>query len=324
MPSSIKNSGTYRTIDNVSIKVSGVWRTASDVYVKVAGVWKKWIFSVPNIVNLTRTNANTAITGASLVVGTATPSNTSNSGLNQIVFSQSPAAGTVVDPNSTVTYSYYQYVAPPSFGPSFPPSFSPPSFPPPFSPPPPFPPPFTPPYFNPPPTSGGKSISVDTLVRTPNGLVAAGALRPGDILISANIQNFPYDEFMQNANQIAINWREENPQIEFVTTTITEMSTRKSSFAIVINDDIFADTHYILIKRNNIAQFIDVRDVIETDMVFSYESNSWENIYILEKIEAEYFVICINTEPYDIFFTENMLVHDSHHIILDDQDYGTI
>lgn len=46
-------------------------------------------------------------------------------------------------------------------------------------------------------------------------------------------------------------------------------------------------------------------------MVYNYLSKSWEVIYMLEKVAAEHEVVSINCEPYDIFFTENSLVHDS-------------
>lgn len=70
-----------------------------------------------------------------------------------------------------------------------------------------------------------------------------------------------------------------------------------------------------MIKRDGVAKFISVLEVLETDQVFEYETNGWKDIYLLEFIEAPHEVVCINTEPYDIFFTEEMLVHDSHNII---------
>ena len=64
--------------------------------------------------------------------------------------------------------------------------------------------------------------------------------------------------------------------------------------------------------RDDEAQFIEAINVVDTDMIYSYESGTFEEIYLLEKINSPHEVVCINTEPYDIFFTENMLVHDSH------------
>jgi beta-lactam-binding protein with PASTA domain len=57
--------------------------------------------SVPSVVNLTQANASTAITGASLVVGTVTTA-TSSTVTSGLVISQSPASGTNVNSGSAV------------------------------------------------------------------------------------------------------------------------------------------------------------------------------------------------------------------------------
>ena len=117
-----------------------------------------------------------------------------------------------------------------------------------------------------------------------------------------------------STTQDAVNWTDENPDIEIAETTIVSISERVSQWAIVINNDVFSDTHYIFVMRDNEARFIISKDILDTDMIWSYESQSWTDIYLLEKIEASHAVISIDTEPYDVFFTENMLVHDSHKI----------
>jgi hypothetical protein len=101
----------------------------------MAGFISSTVSAVPNVVGLTRTNANLLITNRRLVVGTQTATNTENSGIDQQVISQSPVSGTGVAIGSSVNYNYYQYVAPPFF-PYFPPPFFPffPYFPPPFFP----------------------------------------------------------------------------------------------------------------------------------------------------------------------------------------------
>lgn len=266
---------------------------------------RKWI---PNIVGQTRTNANSALNTAGFNVGIQTATTTNNTSLDQQIISTTPAVNDQAAAGQAIDYNYYQYVAPffppffpPSFGPFFPPFF-PPHFAPPFFP------PFFPPWFKP-----GKSIGIDTLVRTPGGLVAAGDLEWGDVLISADIDGFPYN-WSPDAPNNAYNWRSDDPQITLKETTIVGIATRTSEWAIVINTDMFSDTHFALIMRDGVARFIDVKEIVDTDLIYSFDNAQFEEIYLLEKIEAPHEVVCINTEPYDIFFTESMLVHDSHDI----------
>ena len=47
-------------------------------------------------------------------------------------------------------------------------------------------------------------------------------------------------------------------------------------------------------------------------MVFSPLFDSWQPIIDLKVIDGKELVISINTEPYDVFFTDNAIVHDSH------------
>lgn len=268
---------------------------------------------VPNLSGLSKTAAENAITESGLTVGTETSTTTTNISLDLQVFGQNPAAGSQTGPGESVSLDYYTYVAP-FFPPFFPPSFPffPPSFGPPFFPPsfPFFPPsfPFFPPYFKPP---GWKSVGVDTLIRTPDGLVAAGDLEYGDILISAEIEGFPY-MWTEQSNQQALDWTSEDPQITYKESTIVGLQTRTAEWAIVINDDIFSDTHFVLVMRDGEAKFIEVLNVVETDLIYSYQTSSFEEITLLEFIESPHEVVCINVEPYDLFFTEHMLVHDSH------------
>jgi hypothetical protein len=112
--------------------------------------------------------------------------------------------------------------------------------------------------------------------------------------------------------EIIKNWNPEDPSVEIVTTKVYQIRKYISDWAVVINYDIFSETHYILVKRDGRAEFLDVLDIVETDLIYSYEDRDWVEIFLLEKIEAPHEVVCINTEPYDVFFTESMLVHDSH------------
>lgn len=271
--------------------------------------------SVPNVYGLSETAARAAITGAGLLVGTVSGTSGSDSGLDQKITSQSISAGSLVDALTTVNLTLYTYVAPYYNPYSNPPPYgnSPPSGPPagpPADPPtaPPADPPYIPPIVLPPST--WKSLGVHTLVRTPDGLVAAGSLKVGDVLISANIEGVPYLSTPESYQSI-YNWTETNPQIEYTTTNVVMIHQKMGDTVVAINGDIFSQYHYILIKRDGLARFIATADIVNTDEIYSYASSSFEPITMLQSVPVSHEIVSIDCEPYDIFFTQEMLVHDS-------------
>jgi len=158
---------------------------------------------------------------------------------------------------------------------------------------------------------GGKSVGIATLVRTTDGLVKAGDLRVGDTLLSANIEGFPY-EHEEGATQAALIWSDTDPNIIPEVTTIAALYKTQSAYAVVINRDVFSQYHYILIKRNGVAKFeISVNISPETDFIYSYENSNWEPITLYEIVAAPHDIVSINCEPFDMFYTERMLTHDS-------------
>ena len=131
--------------------------------------------------------------------------------------------------------------------------------------------------------------------------------------MSADIQGFPYDNITYT-EQDAINWQGENSNINIVETEIVDIRRSISKFAVVINGDLFSDTHYVLAKRDGVEKFIMSINIDSTDLVWSYVDSSWKPITMLEKVEVDHEVVSIDCEPYDIFFTENMLTHDSRSV----------
>ena len=159
----------------------------------------------------------------------------------------------------------------------------------------------------------GKSVNISTLVRTPDGLAPAGSIEVGDVLLSADITGFPYEE-LAGANLAAINWTGKNPDIATVETTVVNVVRRIAPSGVMINNDLFSDTHYVLIKRGAKAMFILSSEVFMEDKVYNYSSSSWETITQLRKANIPHEVVSIDCEPYDVFYTERMLVHDSNTI----------
>lgn len=78
----------------------------------------KGMVAVPNISNLSRSQAQAALSAAGLNFLEAGPVDTGNSGLADKVSSQGIPAGQLVDYETSISYSYYRYVAPAPSGPS--------------------------------------------------------------------------------------------------------------------------------------------------------------------------------------------------------------
>lgn len=72
----------------------------------------KGMVAVPNLSNKTPTQAIADLTASGLVAGSTSSTNTSTSSSGNLIFSQSIPAGTLVDYDTAVGYSYYVYVAP--------------------------------------------------------------------------------------------------------------------------------------------------------------------------------------------------------------------
>jgi hypothetical protein len=153
-------------------------------------------------------------------------------------------------------------------------------------------------------------VGVNTLVRTPEGLVVAGALEVGDILLSADIEGFPYED-LPGSTLAAINWSDKNPSIKTVETTVISVVKRTASSGVMINNDLFSDTHYVLVRKGAKALFVLSTEVVMTDKVYNYSTSSWEDIRVLQKADIPHEVVSIDCEPYDVFYTEHLLVHDS-------------
>jgi hypothetical protein len=156
-----------------------------------------------------------------------------------------------------------------------------------------------------------KSININTLVRTKDGLVAAHDLKVGDKILSADVESFPYDNLASTDIEL-INWTSETPYVNLVETEIVNLRYRTAKWAVIVDSDIFSDTHYIMVKRGDVVSFVKALDLEHTDLIWSYVDRNWISISVLEKVDVNHEVVSIDCEPYDIFFTERMLTHDSN------------
>jgi hypothetical protein len=159
-----------------------------------------------------------------------------------------------------------------------------------------------------------KSIGADTLVasKSPEGLTLAHNLSIGDILYSADIEGLDLTSGQSLANYLS-GWSGNNPAIDTnLETTIVGLSARIVDKVVVINGNKYSYSHYILVKRDEETKFVKVYEVLESDMIYSPLFDGWQPIIDFRILEGKELVISINTEPYDVFFTDNAIVHDSH------------
>lgn len=164
-----------------------------------------------------------------------------------------------------------------------------------------------------------KSVGAETVIKSkvPEGLILAHNLSVGDVLYSANIEgidvsNTAIIEYLQN-------WSVNSANISPAETTIVAMAARISDDgAIVINGNKYSLQHFILIKRDGQIQFQPAANVLETDLIFSPSENDWKEITDYKATTQKELLISINVEPYDVFFTDNALVHDSYNAALDE------
>ena len=158
----------------------------------------------------------------------------------------------------------------------------------------------------------GKSIGADTLIhsKVPEGLVLAHNVSAGDILYSAAIDDLPMDGV--GLEEIIESWSSAAPQINTdIETTVVSISANIAMTTYVINGNKYTNTHWVLAKRDGVARFISANEIVETDLIYSPTFADWQPIIELRISEGPELVITINTEPYDVFFTDNSLVHDS-------------
>jgi hypothetical protein len=158
-----------------------------------------------------------------------------------------------------------------------------------------------------------KSVGAETVIKSkvPEGLVLAHNLSVGDVLYSANIEGIDVSntailEYLQN-------WSSSSAQIAPAETTIVAMAARISDEgAVVINANKYSAEHFILVKREGQIQFQGAKDVLETDLIYSPSENDWIAITDYLITDQKELLVSIDVEPYDLFFTDNALVHDSY------------
>jgi len=277
--------------------------------------------NVPNLIGLSRSAAKNLLSSVGLTY-TESSTTTSVSSEENTVSSQNISTSESINIGSSISFVYKTYVPPYSNPPPYynPPPEDPPYYnPPPEDPPYYNPPPEDPPYNNPPaytntysnpPFSGMVfvySVGPDTKVLTVSGYKAAKDLVVGEEILSLNVEEITTSGQMLDLENWSSNSFTSNG---LVTTTINKIRSSVSKSQVQINGDWFSENHYILVKKNNINEFIMATDIDESYQVFNYQQLSWVDVVSIDKTFVDMTVFSIDCEPYDMFFTEGMLVYN--------------
>jgi len=158
-----------------------------------------------------------------------------------------------------------------------------------------------------------KSISLHTLVLTPNGYTQASNLKVGDELVSAEIPGLGINFTLQDVQ----NWTGDPTTLQIVpdkVTTIVGMGSSQATHSVSVNGEFYSGNHTMLVNRDGVAKMVTSIDLLETDQLWSADTNTWTPLTELIISEIAHEVISINCEPYDLFYTDHFLVYDGYQI----------
>jgi hypothetical protein len=151
----------------------------------------------------------------------------------------------------------------------------------------------------------GDSLAVQTKVLTPSGTKFIEDLVVGDTVYAMNLGG--------NETTNWTEWSSTDIQLDndlVVETTVMSVTPGTAENFIHINGNLYTPAHYLLVKKDGITKFLQAPNIDTTYEVYNYEQQSWVPITTVEEVAVEMEKISINCEPYDNFFTENMLVFD--------------
>jgi hypothetical protein len=286
--------------------------------------------SVPNVVGVAKTTAETNLTNAGFVYNT-TNENTTDSNLNNTIKSQDITAGEVRSIGTNVnlvnyTFSFTPFGAfgftpfgafgftpfgftPFGFTPfGFTPfGFTPFGFTPVFS----FA-PFTVFNFSPP-----SCVDEDTLISTPNGLIAAKNLQVGDEVYTVSLEEIPLsDETGQNDFDYIGFVSETLTPIEKTTTQIVAIQPSPRDKVLGFNEEqekLFSTTQPVFVKTNGFYQIAPAGALeVGNYLIQVNDDGTFTEILInsIEEISKNTTVYQFNCEPADWFIAGTYLVHN--------------
>ena len=148
---------------------------------------------------------------------------------------------------------------------------------------------------------------------TPNGYTQASNLKVGDELVSAEIPGLGINFTLQDVQ----NWTGDPTTLQIVpdkVTTIVGMGSSQATHSVSVNGEFYSGNHTMLVNRDGVAKMVTSIDLLETDQLWSADTNTWTPLTELIISEIAHEVISINCEPYDLFYTDHFLVYDGYQI----------
>ena len=149
------------------------------------------------------------------------------------------------------------------------------------------------------------------MVLTTNGYTQAENLKVGDVLVSTEVPGLGNNFTLQDIQ----NWEGDPSMLTMVPdkeTTIMHIGTTTAEESVSINGEFYSGSHYMLVKRDGTARMIASIDLLQTDELWSADTNTWTPITELVISLVPHQVVSINCEPYDMFYTDHFLVYDGY------------
>jgi hypothetical protein len=147
-------------------------------------------------------------------------------------------------------------------------------------------------------------------------MVSAGQIEIGDEVIGLNIPGIPDNYWLLDDGSMGSysDYVITQEQIDNATETVTTVVGKRlheNVGAVAVNGDIYTLNHFILAKRDGQVKSLNVKDLLNTDFIYNYQTKDFVAIEALEKNEEITIQsYSINTEPWDFYFTENGLTFD--------------
>jgi hypothetical protein len=157
------------------------------------------------------------------------------------------------------------------------------------------------------------SINVNTeiimysVAGEPELLKPAGQLKVGDKLFALDLGPEPTNGDWRTW---ALSAGQNLSSANLVETEIVDIQIVPETKFIYIDGDLFSETHWILVKKDDVVKFIKSTDIDTTYQRYSYNTHDFVDIILVESLDLAMDKVSINCEPYDNFFTKQMLVKD--------------
>ncbi len=157
---------------------------------------------------------------------------------------------------------------------------------------------------------GGGCFGFGTKITMQNNTVKnIEEVKVGDQILSLDIPSLPKSERFSGYS----NWRLniDNKNFQYRSAIVKDVFFNDYNFYYVLNRVTKVTfEHPFLIERNGILFFVQAKDLKKNDKVYN-QSGSFTIINRIERVNIKLKTVNINVEPYDVYFADGFLVHNS-------------